>query len=167
MAKVGEELPQGTFTYIPYSADLEEKRTCGLPKKLETSEWKDKKVVLVGVPGAFTPTCHANHLPGFIDRADELKAKGVDVVAFLAANDVFVMSAWGIQSGARDKVLFLSDGNAAWAKSAGLELDLTAKGFGVRNVRFAAVIDKGVVKYLAKDEGALAETAVDAVLSKL
>ncbi|KAG6878985.1 hypothetical protein C0992_006078 [Termitomyces sp. T32_za158] len=102
--KVGDKLPQGTFTYIPHSPELDDKLACGVPLKLSTEEWKGKKVVLFSVPGAFTPTCHAKHLPPYLEKYDQFKAKGVDVIAVLAANDAFVMNGWARVEGLKDKV---------------------------------------------------------------
>ncbi|KAG6853757.1 hypothetical protein C0991_001586 [Blastosporella zonata] len=105
--KVGDTLPQGTFTYIPYTAELEDSLACGRPITLSTEEWQGKKVVLFSVPGAFTPTCHAKHLPPYLEKHDDFKAKGVDVIAVLAANDAYVMSGWGRVEGLKDKVRVL------------------------------------------------------------
>ena len=120
------------------------------PKETSTDEvFKGKKVVLFAVPGAFTPTCSAKHLPGFIQKADQIKAKGVDTIACISVNDGFVMKAWGEAQGAGDKVLMLADGAAAFAKAVGLELDLNARGMGVRSQRYALIADNGVVTHLA------------------
>jgi peroxiredoxin len=107
-----------------------------------------KKVVLFAVPGAFTPTCSAKHLPGFVDRAAELKAKGVDAVVCLSVNDAFVMGAWGKDQKVADKVAMVADGSAAFTKAVGLELDATKFGMGVRSQRYALVAEDGVVKQL-------------------
>lgn len=141
----------------------------GGPSPVTTDElFKGKKVVVFGVPGAFTPTCSAKHLPGFIQHADELKAKGVDAIVCTAVNDVFVMSAWGKDQGAGDKVLMVADGDAEFTKATGLELDLTGKGLGLRNQRFAMVVDDGVVKSLSIDAGGKFEqTSAEAVLKAL
>jgi peroxiredoxin (alkyl hydroperoxide reductase subunit C) len=119
------------------------------PKETTTDEiFKGKKVVLFAVPGAFTPTCSAKHLPGFVQYADELKAKGVDTIACIAVNDAFVMGAWGKDQGTGDKVVMLADGAAAFAKAIGLELDLNARGMGWRSQRYALIADDGVVTHL-------------------
>jgi peroxiredoxin len=129
-------MPEGTFAVM----------TADGPGGMATGElFGGKKVVLFSVPGAFTPTCSAKHLPGFIDKADELKAKGIDTIACMAVNDVFVMDAWGKSSGASDKITMLADGNCDYSKSLGLELDATGFGMGVRGGRFALVVDDGVV----------------------
>lgn len=134
---VGDKIPEGSFMTM----------TAEGPKPVSTSELFDgKKVVLFGLPGAFTPTCSAKHLPGYIENADALKAKGVDTIACMSVNDAFVMGAWGKDQGAGDKVMMLADGSAAMAKSLGLDLDLTARGMGVRATRFSMLVDNGVVK---------------------
>jgi len=112
-----------------------------------------RKVVLFSVPGAFTPTCSAKHLPGFVQNADAIKAKGVDAIGCMAVNDAFVMGAWGKDQGADGKVDMLADGSAAFVKALGLELDLEAAGLGMRGQRFAMVVDDGTVTHLAVEEG--------------
>ena len=111
-----------------------------------------KKVVIFAVPGAFTPTCSEKHLPGFIDKADALRAKGVDDIICLSVNDAFVMDAWGHARGAGDKVTLIADGNADLSKALGLDFDGSGIGFGVRAQRFAAIVDDGVVTKLAVEE---------------
>ena len=119
------------------------------PGSLSTDElFSGKKVVLFSVPGAFTPTCSAKHLPGYLELADQLKAKGVDTIACIAVNDTFVMGAWGKHAGAEGKVLMLADGNCAYTKALGLELDASGFGMGTRGQRFAIVVDNGVVSHL-------------------
>jgi len=135
--KAGDKMPGGSFGVMTDKG----------PGSLSSDElFSGKKVVLFSVPGAFTPTCSAKHLPGFIDKAGELKAKGVDTVACLAVNDAFVMGAWGKQAGAGDKVVMLADGNASYTKALGLELDASGFGMGTRGQRFALVVADGVVK---------------------
>ena len=120
------------------------------PKEVSTDDlFKGKKVVMFAVPGAFTPTCSAKHLPGFVQNADSMKAKGVDSVVCVAVNDAFVMGAWGKEQGAGDKVVMVADGSAALTKALGLELDLTARGMGVRSQRYALVAEDGKVTHLA------------------
>jgi len=120
------------------------------PKEISTDEiFKGKKVVLFAVPGAFTPTCSAKHLPGFVQNAAAFKAKGVDSIVCLAVNDAFVMGAWGKDQGTGDNVIMLADGSAAFTKALGLELDLLARGMGVRSQRFALVAVDGKVTHLA------------------
>ena len=114
--------------------------------------FKGRKVILFGVPGAFTPTCHRNHLPGFIENAGAIKAKGVDEIAVTATNDVFVMNAWSKDTKADGKVTFLADGSASFAKAAGLDLDLSERGMGVRTKRYSMLVDDGVVRQLNIEE---------------
>ncbi|KAJ2974777.1 hypothetical protein NUW54_g11843 [Trametes sanguinea] len=92
--KVGDEVPQGTFVHVPFTPELADASACGIPSKLSTDEWKGKKVLIFAVPGAFTPSCHANHAPPYLAKVDELKSKGIDVIAVLSANDPFVLSGW-------------------------------------------------------------------------
>lgn len=130
--------------------------------------FKGKTVVLFGVPGAFTPTCSAKHLPGFIQHAAQFKSKGVDAVICTAVNDVFVMNAWGKDQGAGDKVMLVADGDANFTKATGLELDLTGKGLGLRNQRFAMVVEDGVVKQLHIDPpGSFELTSAEHTLAHL
>src|SRR5258708_4501633 len=137
--KVGDRLPTATFTVM----------TADGPKPQTTDEvFKGKKVVLFAVPGAFTPTCHKNHLPGFLTNADKIKAKGVDTIAVTAANDAFVMAAWKKNTGAEGKIEFLADGSADFAKALGLSVDLNARGLGTRSQRYAMLVEDGVVKTL-------------------
>ena len=112
-----------------------------------------KKVALFAVPGAFTPTCSAKHLPGYVNNLDSLKAKGIDRVACVSVNDVFVMSAWGKDQKVGDKVLMLADGNGDFAKAVGLELDAKGFGMGKRSQRYSMIVDNGVVKQLNVEEG--------------
>ena len=135
--KAGERMPSGTLKTMTKDG----------PKDMTTDElFKGKKVVLFSVPGAFTPTCDAKHLPGFVQLGDQIKAKGVDTVACMAVNDVFVMNAWGKSSNVDGKVLMLADGNGEYAKALGLEMDARGFGMGVRGQRFAIVVDDGVAK---------------------
>lgn len=120
------------------------------PKEVSTDDlFKGKKVVMFAVPGAFTPTCSAKHLPGFVQNIDAIKAKGVDNIICVAVNDAFVMGAWGKEQGIGDKVIMLADGSAALTKALGLELDLTARGLGIRSQRYALVANDGKVTHLA------------------
>jgi peroxiredoxin len=136
--KVGERVPNGSFTVMTGEG----------PKPISTDElFKGKKVVLFAVPGAFTPTCHKNHLPGFVKNLAAIKAKGIDTVAVTGVNDVFVMSEWKKASGG-EGIEFLADGSGNWAKAMGLTADLTERGLGVRSQRYAMVVDDGVVKTL-------------------
>lgn len=138
--KVGDKMPAGTFGIMTEAG----------PGAISTDElFAGKKVVLVSVPGAFTPTCSAKHLPGFVEHADDFFAQGVDAVACMAVNDVFVMKAWGKDQGVGDKVKMLADGNGEYARALGLQLDGTAFGMGMRGQRFAIVVDDGVAVHVA------------------
>lgn len=136
---------------------------------VETSEFfKGKKVVLFSVPGAFTPTCSARHLPGFVDKADEFKAKGVDTIACMSVNDVFVMGAWGKAQNVGDNVVMLADGNGDFAAALGLEMDGTGFGMGKRSQRFALVADDGKVSALhVEGPGEFKVSSAEAVLAAL
>ncbi len=157
--KVGERMPEGSFGIM----------TSDGPGSLSTDElFAGKKVVLFAVPGAFTPTCSMSHLPGYIDQAAALKAKGVDTIACMSVNDLFVMDAWGTDKGAGDDVLMLADGNASYTDALGLELDASGFGMGKRSQRFAIVIDDGVVSQLhIEAPGEFKVSAADAVLAGL
>ena len=139
------------------------------PKDISTDEiFGGKKVVLFAVPGAFTPTCSAKHLPGFVEKAAQIKGKGVDTIACLAVNDAFVMGAWGKAQNTDGKVLMLADGAAAFTKQLELDLDLSAPGMGVRSKRYAMVVDNGVVKALnVEAPGAFEVSSADAILRAL
>jgi peroxiredoxin len=157
--KAGDKLPAGKFTRM----------TSDGPKKITTEElFGGKTVVLFSVPGAFTPTCDAKHLPGFVELAGDLKKKGVDTVACMAVNDVFVMNAWGKLSGVGDDILMLADGNAEYAKALGLELDATGYGMGIRGQRFALVVKDGVATHVnIEAPGEFKVSAADYVLKQL
>ena len=139
------------------------------PEKISTEQlFAGKKVVLFSVPGAFTPTCDARHLPGYIQHADDFKAKGVDTIACMAVNDVFVMKAWAKASAVEGKVLMLADGNGDYAKALGLELDATAFGMGVRGKRFAVIVDNGVATgVFVEGPGEFKVSSADYVLGQL
>jgi peroxiredoxin (alkyl hydroperoxide reductase subunit C) len=139
------------------------------PKEVDTAElFAGKTVVLFGVPGAFTPTCSAKHLPGFVTNAAALRAKGVDLVACMSVNDAFVMAAWGKDQGITDQVTMLADGSAAFTKAMGLEFDLTARGLGVRSQRFALVAKGGKVTHVAVEApGAFEVSKAEAVLAAI
>jgi peroxiredoxin len=157
--KAGDRMPAGSFKTMSKDG----------PRDLSTDElFKGKKVVLFSVPGAFTPTCDAKHLPGFLQLADQFKAKGIDTVACMAVNDVFVMSAWGKASGAGDKVVMLADGNGEYAKALGLTMDASRFGMGTRGQRFAIVADDGVAKQvLIEAPGEFKVSAADHVLGMI
>ncbi|MGO8954408.1 MAG: peroxiredoxin [Rhodomicrobium sp.] len=157
---VGSRLPHATFKIMTGTG----------PSEI-TSEalFNGKKAVLFAVPGAFTPTCHGLHLPGFLQSAAAFKAKGVDVIACTAVNDVFVLDAWGKASGAGDTVTFLADGNGDFAKAIGLEMDGGAIGFGIRSKRYAMLLDDGVVKALHVEDkpGTAQESSAERLLADL
>ena len=155
----GEKMPAGTFGIMTEAG----------PGAISTDElFPGKKVVLVSVPGAFTPTCSMNHLPGFVDQADTLRSKGVDTIACMAVNDVFVMDAWGKDRGVGDDVLMLADGNGEYARALGLELDATGFGMGMRGQRFALVVDDGVATHVAVEApGQFEVSKVEAILDSL
>jgi peroxiredoxin (alkyl hydroperoxide reductase subunit C) len=138
--KVGDTIP--SMKLMVGSADG--------PKEISTDDlFKGKKVVLFAVPGAFTPTCSAKHLPGFVQNAEAILAKGADCIVCMAVNDPFVMAAWGKDQEVEGKITMLADGSGAFTKAMGLELDLVARGLGVRSQRFALIADNGKVTYLA------------------
>jgi peroxiredoxin len=139
------------------------------PKDISTDDiFNGKKVVLFAVPGAFTPTCSAKHLPGFVEKAADIKGKGIDTIACLAVNDAFVMGAWGKAQNTGEKVLMLADGAAAFTKQLGLDLDLTGPGMGVRSKRYAMLVDNGVVKALnVEAPGAFEVSSAEAVMKAL
>jgi peroxiredoxin len=157
--KAGERMPVGVLGMM----------TAAGPGAVSTDDlFIGKKVVLVSVPGAFTPTCSMNHLPGFVAHADEILAKGVDTIACMAVNDIFVMHAWGKDQGVGDKVLMLADGNCDYAKALGLDKDSTAFGMGMRGQRFVIIVEDGVATYVAVDEpGKLDVSTAEAVLARL
>ena len=137
--KVGERLPEATFTIMGPEG----------PKQVTTSEvFGGKKVALFAVPGAYTPTCHKQHMPGYVANAEEFKNKGFDMIACTAVNDIFVLTQWAKDSGAEGKITMLSDGNAEFAKKIGLDIDLSARGLGVRSKRYSMIVEDGVVKVL-------------------
>lgn len=137
------------------------------PQDISTDDiFSGKKVVLFAVPGAFTPTCSAAHLPGFVVHADDIKSKGVDTIACMSVNDVFVMDAWGKAQNA-DEIMMLADGNADFTEAMGIEMDATGFGMGVRSKRFAMVVDDGVVKALEVDEKGFEKSSAENILNKL
>jgi peroxiredoxin len=142
--KVGDTVPNATFTTFGPEG----------PKPITSDElFKGKTVALFAVPGAFTPTCSAKHLPGFKTKAAEFKAKGVDTIACVSVNDVFVMKAWGENQGVGDDVLMLADGNGDFTKAVGLELDASRFGMGPRSQRYSMIVKDGVVKELNVEQG--------------
>ena len=155
----GDKMPSGTFGIMTESG----------PGAISTDDlFSGKKVVLVSVPGAFTPTCSMNHLPGFVDQFDALKEKDVDTVACLAVNDVFVMHAWGKDRGVGDNILMLADGNGEYAEALGLEMDASGFGMGMRGQRFALVVDDGVATHVAVEApGQFEVSKAEAILEAL
>ncbi|KAG2444384.1 hypothetical protein HXX76_001138 [Chlamydomonas incerta] len=157
---VGQKLPEGKFKYFDGEGQMRDVSTDEL--------CKGKKVVLFAVPGAFTPTCSLKHVPGFVDKADEFKTKGVDTIACVSVNDAFVMAAWGKDLKAGDKVLMLADGNGQFTKALGVELDLVDKGLGLRSRRYSMYVEDGVVKVLHLEEGgAFTVSSADDMLASL
>lgn len=156
---VGDKMPSGAFGVM----------TDAGPGAMSTDDlFSGKKVVLVSVPGAFTPTCSMNHLPGFVEHAAGLKAKGVDTIACMAVNDVFVMDAWGKDRGVGNDVLMLADGNGDYAKALGLEMDGTGFGMGMRGQRFAIVVEDGVVTHIGVEgPGEFEVSKAEAILGAL
>ena len=143
--QVGDKMPEGAFGVM----------TAEGPGQVTSEElFAGKKTVIFAVPGAFTPACSAKHLPGFIEKSDELKAKGVDNIACSSVNDVFVMGAWSKDQGAEGKVTLLADGNADYVTALGLQLDATGFGMGTRGERFAVVVEDGVVTQLHREAAA-------------
>ena len=138
MIKAGERLPDVTFTVMEED---------GVAKKSTDNVFGGRRVALFAVPGAFTPTCHMNHLPGFIDNLDSLKAKGIDSVACTSVNDIFVMDAWAKASEA-EGIEFLADGSAEFATAIGLEMDSTPFGMGIRSKRYSMIVNDGVIEML-------------------
>ena len=137
--KVGDKVPSTTLKYLSPEG----------PKEITTDElFRGKKVALFAVPGAFTPTCSQRHLPGYVDKAGELKAKGVDQIACLSVNDAFVMGAWGKAQNVGDKVLMLADGSGDFTRAVDLELDARRAGLGMRSQRYSMLVDNGVVRAL-------------------
>lgn len=139
------------------------------PKEISTDEiFKGKKVVMFGVPGAFTPTCSMRHLPGFLENADAFHAKGVDQIVCMAVNDAFVLGAWAKENGVNSRVTMLADGSGAFTKALGLELDLVGRGLGVRCQRFALVAENGKVTNIAVEQpGGFEVSKAEAVLASL
>jgi len=153
---------------LPLQLKLKEMTENG-PRDVSLEEvFRGKKVVVFAVPGAFTPTCSAKHLPGFIEKADAIKAKGMDEIVCIAVNDPFVMGAWAKASGAAGKVRLLADGNAEFTKAVGLELDASAFGMGLRSQRYAMIVADGVVQELLVEPGpGLSVSSAESVLAKL
>jgi peroxiredoxin len=157
--QVGEKMPAGVFGVM----------TDAGPGAISTDElFSGKKVVLVSVPGAFTPTCSASHLPGLVNQAGDLLAKGVDTIACMSVNDVFVMNAWGENQNVGDKVMMLADGNGEYARALDLEMDGTAFGMGKRSQRFAIIVDDGTATHVAVEApGQFEVSKAESILANL
>ena len=158
--KVGDTIPNVTVFIMGED---------GGPQAISTDElFKGKLVALFGLPGAFTPTCSASHLPGYVKHADALREKGADDIICLSVNDTFVMTAWGKDQNVGDSVTMVSDGSATFAKATGLELDLTEPGLGLRCQRFSMIVDDGVVKDIETEDPPTAElTSAEKMLEKM
>lgn len=155
--QVGDKLPAGSLTVMGDKG----------PAPATISELFDgKKVVMLAVPGAFTPGCSMTHLPGFVVNADKIKANGIDSIICLSVNDAFVMSAWGKAQNA-EALIMAADGSADYTKALGLEMDASSFGMGTRSKRYAMIVDNGVVTYLGVDAKAIEASAADAVLAEL
>jgi len=157
--KIGDKMPSGTLTLATKDG----------PQKISADEYfKGRKVVLFSVPGAFTPTCDAKHLPGFVERAADIRGKGVDAIGCLSVNDAFVMKAWGKAQNTDGKVDMLADGNAEYTKALGLEMDASGFGMGTRGQRFSLVVDNGVVKQVnVEQKGEFKVSSADHVLTQI
>ena len=159
MIKVGDKIPSATLMQMKD----------GGPKPVSTDQlFAGKKVALFALPGAFTPTCSAKHLPGFVKHSEALKAKGIDAIACVSVNDAFVMGAWGEQQKAGDTVMMLADGNGDFTRALGLEMDATKFGMGKRSQRYSMVVDNGVVKQLNVEQpGAFEVSSADHMIALL
>jgi peroxiredoxin len=157
--KVGEKIPSATLTQMKG----------GAPQPVKTDDlFAGRKIALFALPGAFTPTCSAKHLPGYVQLADDLRRKGIDAIACVSVNDAFVMGAWGESQGTGDKVLMLADGNGEFTRALGLEMDASKYGMGKRSQRYSMIVENGVVKHLNVEEpGAFAASSAEHMLQQL
>ncbi|HEX3440347.1 MAG TPA: peroxiredoxin [Pseudolabrys sp.] len=157
--QVGDKIPTATLKYLGPEG----------PKDISTDElFGGKKVALFAVPGAFTPTCSQRHLPGYVEKASDLKAKGIDQIVCVSVNDAFVMGAWGKSQNVGDKVLMLADGSGDFTRALGIELDLRSRGLGVRSDRYSMVVENGVVKQLNREKpGQFEVSSAEAMLKAL
>jgi peroxiredoxin len=157
--RIGDSIPPATLAKV----------TGDGPERIDTASYfAGRRIALFSVPGAFTPTCSARHLPGFVDKAAELKAKGIDEIACTAVNDAFVMAAWGKSAGVDDKVTMLADGNGEFAKAIGLEMDGSKFGMGLRAQRYSMIVNDGVVEQLNVEQGGAFEvSSADHLLGQL
>lgn len=158
--KVGDKVPSATLRYLSPEG----------PKEITTDDlFRGKKVAVFAVPGAFTPACSQRHLPGYVEKAADLKGKGIDTIACIAVNDVFVMDAWGKSQSCGDKVMMLADGSGDFTRAIGLELDMRSRGLGVRSQRYSMLVDDGTVKSLNVESqpGQVEASGADAMLKAL
>lgn len=166
MIKAGSRLPEGTL----HELTVEYTQGCPTgPEAFKVSDLvKGKRIVIFGLPGAFTRTCSGKHLPGFVELADQIKAKRVDEIWCLSVNDAMVMAAWGKDQGVRQKLRMMADGAATFTRALGLDIDLTDRGFGVRSQRYSMLVDDGVVKILNLEKpGQFEVSAADKLLAQL
>jgi glutaredoxin/glutathione-dependent peroxiredoxin len=162
--KAGDRLPDATLTEF---IEVEGNGCTVGPNTFKVSDLvRGKKIAIFGLPGAFTPTCSAKHVPGYIEHYEELKAKGIDEIWCVSVNDAFVMGAWAKDQKCSGKVRMMADGSAEFTKAAGLELDLTARGMGVRSSRYSMLVDDGVVKVLNREQSGKFEVSDAATLLK-
>jgi glutaredoxin/glutathione-dependent peroxiredoxin len=163
--QIGDRLPAGSLQEF---IDVETEGCALGPNTFDVADLvKGKTIAIFGLPGAFTPTCSAQHLPGYIKLADQLKAKGVDEIWCISVNDAFVMGAWGRDQKATGIVRMMADGSAAFTKALGLEFDLVAKGFGVRSQRYSMLVQDGVVKQLNVESGGFDVSSAETLLKQL
>ena len=157
--QVGDKVPSATLKYLSPEG----------PKDITTDElFRGKKVALFAVPGAFTPTCSQRHLPGYVDKASDLKSKGVDTIACVSVNDAFVMGAWGKAQNCGDNIMMLADGSGDFTRAIGLEMDATGFGMGKRSQRYSMIVDDGVVKELnVEAPGEFKVSSADYLLGRL
>ena len=164
---VGDRLPEGKLTE---SIEFDAETGCPAnPQPYDVlQETRGKKIIIFGVPGAYTPLCSAQHLPGYVDYADQLKVKGVDEIWCMAVNDAFVMASWGKDQNVAGKVRMMADGSADYTKALGLDRDLTAGGMGIRCFRFAMLVDDGIVTYLGVEgSGEFSASKAETLLKQL
>jgi peroxiredoxin len=160
MIQVGERIPEVTLTRMTDQG----------PQRIKTSElFAGKRVVVFGLPGAFTPTCSNRHLPGYVEKADELRQKGVDQIVCLSVNDAFVMDAWGKSQQVGDRVMMLADGAADFTRAIGMEIDMSGYGMGVRSKRYSMLVEDGVVKQINLEEnpGEAKQSGAETMLAQI
>lgn len=167
-AAKGDTIPNTKFSYIQWTEEIGAGKSCGIPQTFMSHErWAGKKVVIVSLPGAFTPVCTLQQIPGYFKKLDEFKAKGVDELVIIAANDAFVMSAWGVQQNVEDKVTFASDIDVAFSRGIDATMDMTARNMGVRTGRYALIVDDLKVVDLAIDGDEMVNSSPENTLKKL